>query len=151
MCYISDWPKRFLKTILHQLSRHQVCMKHAHTHADTSAGGSLPCDTDRGDGVSVVWCFQWSAVRRRLAPAVCPFLQVESLIENEAEKDYLYDVLRMYHQWVPSVTAWGGCSVYVCEYMNTMFHNFSRLCDCRYRNSDFQLVLTNVLCKLHLF
>ncbi|XP_049431124.1 harmonin isoform X1 [Epinephelus fuscoguttatus] len=46
MCYISDWPKRFLKTILLQLSRHQV----------------------------------------------------ELLIENEAEKDYLYDVLRMYHQ-----------------------------------------------------
>uniref|UniRef100_A0A8D3EC39 Harmonin n=1 Tax=Scophthalmus maximus TaxID=52904 RepID=A0A8D3EC39_SCOMX len=46
MCYISDWPKRFLKTILLELSRHQV----------------------------------------------------ELLIENEAEKDYLYDVLRMYHQ-----------------------------------------------------
>ncbi|XP_034445065.1 harmonin isoform X1 [Hippoglossus hippoglossus] len=46
MCYISDWPKRFLKTILLHLSRHQV----------------------------------------------------ELLIENEAEKDYLYDVLRMYHQ-----------------------------------------------------
>uniref|UniRef100_A0A8C3GCJ6 Harmonin n=1 Tax=Cyclopterus lumpus TaxID=8103 RepID=A0A8C3GCJ6_CYCLU len=29
---------------------------------------------------------------------VFPFLQVELLIENEAEKDYLYDVLRMYHQ-----------------------------------------------------
>lgn len=28
MCYISDWPKRFLKTILLQLSRHQVCMTH---------------------------------------------------------------------------------------------------------------------------
>lgn len=25
MCYISDWPKRFLKTVLLQLSRHQVC------------------------------------------------------------------------------------------------------------------------------
>ncbi|XP_023271185.1 harmonin isoform X1 [Seriola lalandi dorsalis] len=46
MCYISDWPRRFLKTILLQLSCHQV----------------------------------------------------ELLIENEAEKDYLYDVLRMYHQ-----------------------------------------------------
>uniref|UniRef100_A0A3P9JU21 Harmonin n=1 Tax=Oryzias latipes TaxID=8090 RepID=A0A3P9JU21_ORYLA len=45
MC-ISDWPKRFLKTILLHLSRHQV----------------------------------------------------ELLIENEAEKDYLFDVLRMYHQ-----------------------------------------------------
>lgn len=33
----------------------------------------------------------------------CSSLQVESLIENEAEKDYLYDVLRMYHQWVASV------------------------------------------------
>ena len=26
------------------------------------------------------------------------WVQVELLIENEAEKDYLYDVLRMYHQ-----------------------------------------------------
>lgn len=25
MCYISDWPKRFLKPVLLQLSRHQVC------------------------------------------------------------------------------------------------------------------------------
>uniref|UniRef100_A0A3Q3KSK2 Harmonin n=1 Tax=Mastacembelus armatus TaxID=205130 RepID=A0A3Q3KSK2_9TELE len=33
-----------------------------------------------------------------MAPYVCGFLQVELLIENEAEKDYLYDVLRMYHQ-----------------------------------------------------
>uniref|UniRef100_A0A8C9X1K8 Harmonin n=1 Tax=Sander lucioperca TaxID=283035 RepID=A0A8C9X1K8_SANLU len=33
-----------------------------------------------------------------MAPDVCSFLQVELLIENEAEKDYLYDVLRMYHQ-----------------------------------------------------
>ncbi|KAI2648202.1 Harmonin [Labeo rohita] len=46
MCYIIDWPKRFLKTFLQQISRHQV----------------------------------------------------ELLIDNEAEKDYLYDVLRMYHQ-----------------------------------------------------
>ncbi|KAK7891707.1 hypothetical protein WMY93_023670 [Mugilogobius chulae] len=46
MCYISDWPKRFLKILLLHLS----CNK------------------------------------------------VELLIENEAEKDYLYDVLRMYHQ-----------------------------------------------------
>lgn len=28
----------------------------------------------------------------------CVFLQVELLIENEAEKDYLYDVLRLYHR-----------------------------------------------------
>uniref|UniRef100_A0AAQ5YUZ5 Harmonin n=1 Tax=Amphiprion ocellaris TaxID=80972 RepID=A0AAQ5YUZ5_AMPOC len=33
-----------------------------------------------------------------MAPDVCVVLQVELLIENEAEKDYLYDVLRMYHQ-----------------------------------------------------
>lgn len=26
------------------------------------------------------------------------FFQVDFLIENDAEKDYLYDVLRMYHQ-----------------------------------------------------
>uniref|UniRef100_A0A7N9AVP6 Usher syndrome 1C n=1 Tax=Mastacembelus armatus TaxID=205130 RepID=A0A7N9AVP6_9TELE len=42
--------------------------------------------------------FRDSAVTRRMAPYVCGFLQVELLIENEAEKDYLYDVLRMYHQ-----------------------------------------------------
>lgn len=28
----------------------------------------------------------------------CCSLQVELLIDNEAEKDYLYDVLRMYHK-----------------------------------------------------
>lgn len=39
-----------------------------------------------------------SAVSQRMPPKVCLFLQVELLIENEAEKDYLYDVLRMYHQ-----------------------------------------------------
>ena len=39
-----------------------------------------------------------------MAPDVRLFLQVELLIENEAEKDYLYDVLRMYHQWVPLVS-----------------------------------------------
>lgn len=33
-----------------------------------------------------------------MAPDVSFLLQVELLIENEAEKDYLYDVLRMYHQ-----------------------------------------------------
>lgn len=33
-----------------------------------------------------------------MAPDVFTFLQVELLIENEAEKDYLFDVLRMYHQ-----------------------------------------------------
>uniref|UniRef100_A0A672H1U5 Harmonin n=1 Tax=Salarias fasciatus TaxID=181472 RepID=A0A672H1U5_SALFA len=33
-----------------------------------------------------------------MVPDVFVFLQVELLIENEAEKDYLYDVLRMYHQ-----------------------------------------------------
>lgn len=29
---------------------------------------------------------------------VCVLAQVELLVDNEAEKDYLYDVLRMYHQ-----------------------------------------------------
>ncbi|XP_069037799.1 harmonin isoform X1 [Lepisosteus oculatus] len=46
MCYINEWPKRFLKIFVQQFSRYQV----------------------------------------------------ELLIDNEAEKDYLYDVLRMYHQ-----------------------------------------------------
>ncbi|XP_027507114.1 harmonin-like isoform X2 [Corapipo altera] len=46
MCYINEWPKRFLKTFIQQYSDFQVNL----------------------------------------------------LIDNEAEKDYLYDVLRMYHQ-----------------------------------------------------
>ncbi|KAJ6665037.1 hypothetical protein lerEdw1_005268 [Lerista edwardsae] len=46
MCYISEWPKRFLKIFVQQ----------------------------------------------------CSHFQVDLLIDNEAEKDYLYDVLRMYHQ-----------------------------------------------------
>lgn len=88
MCYISDWPKRFLKPVLLQLSRHQVCLMRRRqssrphrTRPQQSlcrAHGGLPCV-------------------RGVTPHVC-FLQVESLIENEAEKDYLYDVLRMYHQ-----------------------------------------------------
>lgn len=99
MCYISDWPKRFLKTILLQLSRHQVCI---HTHTDTHRW-LTPCGVDRTTGERNSVCqgltfSSGSAVRSRMAPDVCPFLQVELLIENEAEKDYLYDVLRMYHQ-----------------------------------------------------
>nr|XP_009933623.1 PREDICTED: harmonin [Opisthocomus hoazin] len=46
MCYMNEWPKRFLKTFIQQYSDYQVNL----------------------------------------------------LIDNEAEKDYLYDVLRMYHQ-----------------------------------------------------
>nr|XP_020658608.1 harmonin isoform X1 [Pogona vitticeps] len=46
MCYISEWPKRFLKVFIQQFSHYQV----------------------------------------------------DLLIDNEAEKDYLYDVLRMYHE-----------------------------------------------------
>ncbi|XP_009993709.1 PREDICTED: harmonin [Chaetura pelagica] len=46
MCYINEWPKRFLKTFIQQYSDYQVNL----------------------------------------------------LIDNEAEKDYLYDVLRLYHQ-----------------------------------------------------
>ena len=37
-----------------------------------------------------------SCVYKGIIVFVC--VQVELLIENEAEKDYLYDVLRMYHQ-----------------------------------------------------
>lgn len=43
-------------------------------------------------------CGTRTAVRRGGVLDACSSLQVESLIENEAEKDYLYDVLRMYHQ-----------------------------------------------------
>ncbi|XP_008937096.1 PREDICTED: harmonin, partial [Merops nubicus] len=46
MCYVNEWPKRFLKTFIQQYSDYQVNL----------------------------------------------------LIDNEAEKDYLYDVLRMYHE-----------------------------------------------------
>lgn len=46
----------------------------------------------------------------------CVFLQVELLIENEAEKDYLYDVLRLYHRWVPSVTAQHGFIVVITDF-----------------------------------
>lgn len=52
--------------------------------------------------VSCRWCLPCV---HGVTPHVC-FLQVESLIENEAEKDYLYDVLRIYHQWVLILTAW---------------------------------------------
>lgn len=68
MCYIIDWPKRFLKTFLQQISRHQVKM-----------------------GLRFV-IFNDDLIE------VCVLVQVELLIDNEAEKDYLYDVLRMYHQ-----------------------------------------------------
>lgn len=73
-----------------------------HSHTDTHRWLTPPV-TKGQDHRRATVCW-WSdvsfgsAVRRRMAPDVCPFLQVESLIENEAEKDYLYDVLRMYHQ-----------------------------------------------------
>lgn len=71
MCYIIDWPKRFLKTFLQQISHHQVKDVHAIDFLITN-------DLIRGLCVRVA--------------------QVELLVDNEAEKDYLYDVLRMYHQ-----------------------------------------------------
>ena len=105
MCYISDWPKRFLKPILLQLNRRQVCLTpthtRTHTHTQVIVHPTRWCWQDHRrevQCVSVGWCIP--TARRRMAPCVCPFLQVELLIENEAEKDYLYDVLRMYHQWV---------------------------------------------------
>ena len=48
MCYISEWPKRFLKTILRQLSRHQVCMTPTQTH--THRHRQTPCSVDRTTG-----------------------------------------------------------------------------------------------------
>jgi len=72
MCYIIDWPKRFLKTFLQQISHHQV--------KDVHAIGFLMINDELIRGL-----------------CVC-VVQVELLVDNEAEKDYLYDVLRMYHQ-----------------------------------------------------
>uniref|UniRef100_A0A669R1B5 USH1 protein network component harmonin n=1 Tax=Phasianus colchicus TaxID=9054 RepID=A0A669R1B5_PHACC len=62
MCYINEWPKRFLKTFIQQYSDYQV---------------------------RLILCYF------RIASLD---FQVNLLIDNEAEKDYLYDVLRMYHQ-----------------------------------------------------
>lgn len=78
MC-ISDWPKRFLKTILLHLSRHQVC---------APPGWACLPPLERP---AVSW-------REEDVTIFVFFFQVELLIENEAEKDYLFDVLRMYHQ-----------------------------------------------------
>lgn len=89
MCYISDWPKRFLKPVLLQLSRHQVGFD-----AETA---ELTSSLDRTATQFVFVCTWGLPCVHGVTPHVC-FLQVESLIENEAEKDYLYDVLRMYHQ-----------------------------------------------------
>lgn len=93
MC-IKDWPKRFLKTILLHLSHHQVCMAFLYTHIQR--GVFTPRGVDRTTGQEHRVC--QGADRRRMTPNVSVSLQVELLIENEAEKDYLYDVLRMYHQ-----------------------------------------------------
>ncbi len=102
-----------------------VWLLHTHTHTDTHRW-LTPCGADRTTGERNSVCqgsdvSSGSAVRSRMAPDVCPVLQVELLIENEAEKDYLYDVLRMYHQWVPPVAARCGCSVCVCEQVALSF------------------------------
>lgn len=77
MCYISDWPKRFLKPILLQLSRHQVCM--TQTHTQTHAGGSPPLwPKDRTTGepqcVSVVWRFLWFSSKKEDGTRCLSFL-----------------------------------------------------------------------------
>lgn len=62
MCYISNWPKRFLKTILVQLSCHQVCMAPIHTHTPTCTS-DLPSAVLIGpqERYSVImgWLFFW--------------------------------------------------------------------------------------------
>lgn len=90
--FIKDWPKRFLKTILLHLSHHQVCKTPTHTELFFFIPRGVDRTTRQEHSV-----YQ-GAGRRRMAPDVSVSLQVELLIENEAEKDYLFDVLRMYHQ-----------------------------------------------------
>ncbi|KAF5918885.1 hypothetical protein HPG69_005926 [Diceros bicornis minor] len=63
MCYLSKWPKSFLKAVLRHYSHHQV----------------------------------------------------DFLIENDAEKDYLYDVLRMYHQTMDVVVLVGDLKLVINE------------------------------------
>ncbi|XP_045433584.1 harmonin isoform X9 [Pipistrellus kuhlii] len=63
MCYLSEWPKSFLKAVIRHYSRYQV----------------------------------------------------DFLIENDAEKDYLYDVLRMYHQTMDVAVLVGDLKLVINE------------------------------------
>ncbi|KAI4537676.1 hypothetical protein MG293_012539 [Ovis ammon polii] len=63
MCYLSAWPKSFLKAVIRHYSHHQV----------------------------------------------------DFLIENDAEKDYLYDVLRMYHQTMDVAVLVGDLKLVINE------------------------------------
>ncbi|XP_021119534.1 harmonin isoform X11 [Heterocephalus glaber] len=63
MCYLSEWPKSFLKAFIRHYSHHQV----------------------------------------------------DFLIENDAEKDYLYDVLRMYHQTMDVAVLVGDLKLVISE------------------------------------
>ncbi|NP_001427615.1 harmonin isoform k [Homo sapiens] len=63
MCYLSEWPKSFLKAFIRHYSHHQV----------------------------------------------------DFLIENDAEKDYLYDVLRMYHQTMDVAVLVGDLKLVINE------------------------------------
>ncbi|XP_066894229.1 harmonin isoform X2 [Kogia breviceps] len=63
MCYLSEWPKSFLKAVIRHYSHHQV----------------------------------------------------DFLIENDAEKDYLYDVLRMYHQTMDVAVLVGDLKLVINE------------------------------------
>lgn len=85
--------------------------------------------------VSCRWCLPCV---HGVTAHVC-FLQVESLIENEAEKDYLYDVLRIYHEWVPILTAWLQCAALMLSFhfsllfflcsVHECINNFNFLCE----------------------
>ena len=109
MCYICDWPKRFLKIFLRQLSHYQVRdlinMSALHSmrtlFISPVAGGTS--SSVRGLSCWDLWLRVISLLWRLFGVELLKghfVLQVELLIDNEAEKDYLYDVLRMYHQWV---------------------------------------------------
>lgn len=103
-------------------------------------------------------CVFWFCVRRGVVPDVCSLLQVESLIENEAEKDYLYDVLRMYHQWVAllySLLIHTVCIYCVCHclhfYKELESCSHFYICACWFLTPSTFVALSRILIACHLY